>query len=91
MVDNIRPLDYEVFSVQRLGGSASEKRYEQEFRPFYSTLSADDGNYGAYFSLRREQRTLSNTPAAMAPAPAMPDRKCSYRWWTNGNRRGTAI
>ena len=59
VVDNIRPLDYEVFSVQRLGGSASEKRYEQEFRPFYSTLSADDGNYGAYFSLRREQRTLS--------------------------------
>ncbi|MBX9293014.1 type VI secretion system baseplate subunit TssF, partial [Serratia marcescens] len=50
VVDNIRPLDYEVFSVQRLGGSASEKRYEQEFRPFYSTLSADDGNYGAYFS-----------------------------------------
>ncbi|MGP2727577.1 type VI secretion system baseplate subunit TssF, partial [Serratia marcescens] len=28
VVDNIRPLDYEVFSVQRLGGSASEKRYE---------------------------------------------------------------
>ncbi|ATA21771.1 type VI secretion system protein ImpG [Gibbsiella quercinecans] len=59
VVDNIRPLDYEVFSVQRLGSSASEKRYEQEFRPFYSTLSEDDGNYGAYFSLRREQRSLS--------------------------------
>ncbi|MBW7984920.1 type VI secretion system baseplate subunit TssF [Enterobacillus tribolii] len=60
VVDNIRPLDYEVFSIQRLRGSASEKRFEQDFRPFYNTLNDDDGNYGAYFSLRREQRTLSD-------------------------------
>ncbi|VEA67953.1 Uncharacterized protein conserved in bacteria [Serratia rubidaea] len=91
VVDNIRPLDYEVFSVQRLGGSASEKRYEQEFRPFYSTLSEDDGNYGAYFSLRREQRTLSSHAGATAPAPAMSVPKCSSRWWMSASRPGTAI
>ncbi|MFD1200016.1 type VI secretion system baseplate subunit TssF [Brucella gallinifaecis] len=59
VVDKLRPLDYEVFSVQRLVGNASEKRDEQEFRSFYNTLTADSGNYGAYFSLRREPRLLS--------------------------------
>lgn len=59
VVDNIRPLDYEIFAVQRLIGSSREKSHEQEFRHFYATKSADDNNYGAYFSLRREQRPLS--------------------------------
>ena len=59
VVDNIRPLDYEVHSVQRLFASVQGQREEQVFRPFWSTFSADNGDYGAYFSLRREQRTLS--------------------------------
>ncbi|WP_288444631.1 type VI secretion system baseplate subunit TssF [uncultured Pantoea sp.] len=59
VVDNIRPLDYEVHSVQRLFATVEGKREEQLFRPFWSTFSGDDGDYGAYFSLRREQRTLS--------------------------------
>ncbi len=57
VVDNIRPLDYEIFSVNKLYATGGKK--EQLFRPFWSTYSGDDGNYGAYFSLRREQRTLS--------------------------------
>jgi len=59
VVDNIRPLDYEVHSVQRLFATVEGKREEQVFRPFWSTFSGDQGDYGAYFSLRREQRTLS--------------------------------
>jgi len=59
VVDNIRPLDYEIFSVKRLVGGSREKHHEQEFRHFYATQGADDNNYGAYFSLRREQRPLS--------------------------------
>ncbi|UXK11744.1 type VI secretion system baseplate subunit TssF [Erwinia pyrifoliae] len=59
VVDNIRPLDYEIFSVQKLYASGERQREEQQFRPFWSTFSDDGGNYGAYFSLRREQRTLS--------------------------------
>ncbi|MDI6958008.1 type VI secretion system baseplate subunit TssF [Pantoea sp. Pa-EAmG] len=59
VVDNIRPLDYEVHSVKRLFATAEGKREEQVFRPFWSTFSGDGGDYGAYFSLRREQRTLS--------------------------------
>ncbi|WP_128086922.1 type VI secretion system baseplate subunit TssF [Pantoea deleyi] len=60
VVDNIRPLDYEVHSVQRLFATVEGQREEQVFRPFWSTFSGDEGDYGAYFSLRREQRTLSD-------------------------------
>lgn len=59
VVDKINPLDYEVFSVQRLVGNANEKGHEQEFRPFYCTSHQDNGNYGAYFALRREPRLPS--------------------------------
>ncbi|WP_147194937.1 type VI secretion system baseplate subunit TssF [Pantoea sp. CCBC3-3-1] len=59
VVDNIRPLDYEIYSVQKLYATGDKQRGEQVFRPFWSTFGQDEGDYGAYFSLRREQRTLS--------------------------------
>lgn len=59
VVDNIQPLDYEVFSVQRLWGTPENHQHEQEFRPFYSTQGHDGQNYGAYFSQRRSPRPLS--------------------------------
>lgn len=59
VVDNIQPLDYEVFSVQRLWGTPENNQHEQEFRPFYSTQGRDGQNYGAYFSQRRSPRPLS--------------------------------
>ncbi|NDJ56370.1 type VI secretion system baseplate subunit TssF [Enterobacteriaceae bacterium 4M9] len=60
VVDNIQPLDYEVFSVQRLWGTPENYQHEQEFRPFYSTQGRDGQNYGAYFSQRRAPRPLSS-------------------------------
>ncbi|WP_034948205.1 type VI secretion system baseplate subunit TssF [Erwinia oleae] len=59
VADNIRPLDYEIFSVQKLYVTGENSREEQVFRPFWSTFGRDEGDYGAYFSLRREPRTLS--------------------------------
>lgn len=59
VVDNIRPLDYEIYAVNKIHASVDGQRDEQEFRPFWRSLSQDNGNYGAYFSLRREQRALS--------------------------------
>lgn len=59
VVDNIRPLDYEIYAVQKLYATGDKQRGEQIFRPFWSTFGQDEGDYGAYFSLRREQRTLS--------------------------------
>ncbi len=60
VVDNTNPLDYEVFSVGRLYGSGQTMHQEQVFRPFWHSFGSDHGNYGAYFSQRREQRTLSD-------------------------------
>lgn len=59
VVDNIRPMDYEIYAVTRIHASVDGQRDDQEFRPFWRSQSQDNGNYGAYFSLRREQRGLS--------------------------------
>ncbi|CDG21499.1 conserved hypothetical protein (probable component of SST VI cluster) [Xenorhabdus poinarii G6] len=59
VVDNTRPLDYEIFSVQRLHGADIKRKETQIFRPFWSTFSNDKNNYGAYFAVRREPRILS--------------------------------
>lgn len=59
VVDKIRPLDYEIYSVGKIHGSADGQRDDREFRPFWSSWSGDAGDYGAYFSVRREQRVLS--------------------------------
>lgn len=59
VVDNIRPLDYEIYAVRKIHASADGQRDDREFRPFWSSWSGDGGNYGAYFSQRREQRVLS--------------------------------
>ncbi|MGE8687250.1 MAG: type VI secretion system baseplate subunit TssF [Achromobacter sp.] len=61
VIDRSRPLDYEVFSVTRVAGHASAQRQEQEFRPFYGSLGSDPDDYGAYFSMRREPRLISDT------------------------------
>ena len=59
VVDNTRPLDYEVHSIRQVSAAQEGKREEQIFRPFWSTFRGDEKNYGAYFSSRREQRTVS--------------------------------
>jgi type VI secretion system protein ImpG len=61
VVDRTRPLDYEVFSVTRVTGHASAERPEQEFRPFYGSVFSDPDDYGAYYSMRREPRLISDT------------------------------
>ncbi|AJY12571.1 type VI secretion system baseplate subunit TssF [Burkholderia dolosa] len=57
--DRSRPLDYEVFSVSRVFGQKAETSSEVTFNPLYQTLHSDIGNYGRYFSILREPRTVS--------------------------------
>jgi len=59
--DRSRPLDFEVYSVQRIMGQQSKTTAELEFRPLYQTLNEDEGNYGRYFSVRREARLDSDS------------------------------
>lgn len=54
--DRSRPLDFEVFSVSRLLGQKAESSDEVIFKPMYHTRHVDDGNFGRYFSIRREAR-----------------------------------
>ncbi|MBV8271917.1 MAG: type VI secretion system baseplate subunit TssF [Cupriavidus sp.] len=60
LVDRARPLDYEVYSVSGVLGQKAETQTEIRFNPLYQTLHSDRGNYGRYFSIRREQRVLSH-------------------------------
>ncbi len=62
--DRAKPIDFEVHSIRsvaskqdRAGGASVETAY----RPLYQTMNQDAGNYGRYFSLRREARLPSDT------------------------------
>src|SRR5690606_11748581 len=48
VVERSSPRDYEVFSVNKVIGHISSDE-QQEFRPFYSSVEKDGGDYGAYF------------------------------------------
>ncbi|MDX3905803.1 MAG: type VI secretion system baseplate subunit TssF [Pigmentiphaga sp.] len=67
VVDRTRPLDYEVYSVERVIGHLAAERAQQEFRPFYGSLGSDEEDYGAYYSVRREARLLSDSARRNGP------------------------
>ncbi|WP_144114076.1 type VI secretion system baseplate subunit TssF [Paraburkholderia sp. BCC1886] len=55
------PLDYEVFAVERVTGRTASGSETVAFRSLYETLNSDPGNYGRYFSQRREHRLISDS------------------------------
>lgn len=57
----LAPLDYEVFAIERVVGQKTSTSEELEFRPLFQTLNNDEGNYGRYFSVRRERRLMSDS------------------------------
>lgn len=59
VVDRSRPLDHEVYAVQRLASEQRDDGQSREFRPFHASFASDDGNYGAYYTMRREPRLVS--------------------------------
>jgi len=60
VVDRTKPMDFEVYSVQRVIGYGEGVEAEQEFRPFYASVDADESGAGwGYFTARREPRALS--------------------------------
>ena len=59
--DRARPMDYEVFSVSQIDAQVSQLSVAMNFRPLFQTLNQDEGNFGRYFSLRRERRQVSQT------------------------------
>jgi type VI secretion system protein ImpG len=60
VVDRTRPMDFEVYAITRLTGYGEGADAQQEFRPFYAAVDAEDtGARGSYFTMRREPRALS--------------------------------
>jgi type VI secretion system protein ImpG len=62
VMDRMKPMDFEVYSVERVTGYGEGVEAEQEFRPFYAAVDADGpGSTHGYFTARREPRVLSET------------------------------
>ena len=59
--DRSRPMDFEIFSVNKVLGQQAEKSEEVVFNPLYQTRHCDYGNFGRYFSIRREARIKEET------------------------------
>lgn len=66
--DRMRPLDYEVFSVQAVEGYAADGSPPLPFLPFYhiNDLSRHAG-HGSYYMLRRQPRQLSSRSRQRGP------------------------
>jgi type VI secretion system protein ImpG len=59
VVDKTRPMDYEIYSVDKVTGFSSGNIEEKIFRPLYESLSSESKVGGAYYILRRELRRPS--------------------------------
>src|SRR6185295_9094692 len=55
--DRTRPLDFEVFNVQKVVGMGAGNEQIQEFSPFYRARDAEEG--GAYYTVNRVPRVSS--------------------------------
>ncbi len=63
-----RPLDYEIYSVGEVAGFGSQAKEEQIFEPFYGSRNFyRQGEYQAFYTLRREQRLLSSRQRREGP------------------------
>ena len=66
--DRMRPLDFEVFSVQGVEGYSADGSAPQPFMPFYAAndLSRNPG-HRSYYMLRRQPRRLSSRSRQRGP------------------------
>jgi type VI secretion system protein ImpG len=67
VMDRGRPLDFEIHSISRVMGHQSDSDREIIFQPFYAAADIDRRGAGAYFSVRREQRLLSEKARRNGP------------------------
>lgn len=57
--DRTRPMDFEIFEVKSVTGYGAGNENEQTFRPFYAAYDEPAEASGAYFTVQREPRMLS--------------------------------
>jgi type VI secretion system protein ImpG len=56
--ERTRPIDFEVFQIQRVTGILAQVNEEQRFEPFYLARDSD-GQSGAYYTVNRVPRVLT--------------------------------
>ena len=67
VMERTRPLDFEIHSIKSVIGHHSESDRELNFHPFYAAADVDRRGVGAYFSVRREPRVLSEQSRRQGP------------------------
>lgn len=67
--DRTRPLDMEVHSITKVTGYGAEDRQGQPFFPLYASfdVTEDQGGSGAYFTVNREVRRMSDREKRLGP------------------------
>jgi type VI secretion system protein ImpG len=89
--DRMRPLDFEVFSVQGVEGYAADGSAPQPFMPFYAAndLSRNPG-LRSYYMLRRQPAPARPRPDVHQPRPAAVDAggQAADRFHHYGERAG---
>lgn len=60
VIDRTRPLDFEIHSITKVTGHRADSDREIVFQPFYAAADTDRRGWGAFFSVRREPRLLSD-------------------------------
>lgn len=59
--DRTRPMDFEVHDITSVVGYGAGSDGEQNFAPFYAVFHAEEQAPGAYYSMQREPRLLSES------------------------------
>ncbi|HZZ06518.1 type VI secretion system baseplate subunit TssF [Paraburkholderia sp.] len=68
VVDRTRPLDYEIYGIEKVTGHLQRDGGHCEFHPFYGGLPDDIADRGRYFSMRREARLVGTRTHAASDA-----------------------
>jgi type VI secretion system protein ImpG len=76
VVDRGRPLDFEIHSINRVTGHQTDSDREIVFQPFYAAADTDRRGSGAYFSVRRESRLLSERSRRQGPRTGYVGSEC---------------
>ncbi|WP_341668495.1 type VI secretion system baseplate subunit TssF [Alcaligenes sp. SDU_A2] len=61
VMDRTRPMDFEVCLLEQVRGHGHQGVDDVVFRPLYATTAQDAGNFGRYYTVRRESRVASDS------------------------------
>jgi type VI secretion system protein ImpG len=76
VMDRGRPLDFEIHGITKVTGHRNDSDRELVFHPFYAAADTDRRGSGAYFSVRREQRLLSESARRNGPRTGYVGSEC---------------